>query len=141
MVVTDLETQEEVEVGELRAAISPKNISKDKLPSRAQVEKELEKNYHKALAAQTKKFGFDEPPAMFLGGFGNKILDHVRNLVCKNVTGEMEPDDVVTMIIEALTTIIPGGFLMKPVVKLVTKFILGQGIVAFCSVSQDKKEN
>ncbi len=137
MVLTDFETQEEVDIQDISASLSG-GITQSDIPEKKAVEEQLEANYQQALAAQTKNFGINDAPAMFMGGFGKKILKEVKKVVCSKVDENTGSDQILELVVGALTTIIPGGLLMKPVVNMVTKLIVGQGISTFCEVEETK---
>ncbi|AMR32735.1 hypothetical protein A0256_15540 [Mucilaginibacter sp. PAMC 26640] len=65
-----------------------------------------------------------------LGG----ILNQIRDFVCGIVNEGSTTQEIIDAILEAISTIMPGGIIIRLFIKPAIKYILSKGIGAFCHV-------
>ncbi|SEI40351.1 hypothetical protein SAMN05216327_101274 [Dyadobacter sp. SG02] len=66
---------------------------------------------------------------------GRGILKKIRDFICRFLNEGSTTSDIIDKILEALASILPGGVIIKFLVKKIVKFVLNRGIGAFCRVA------
>lgn len=113
------------------------NLDDVTTPTESELEQELGKYYEKALQAEAKSNNFaisftsNFAAAINVGG----ILKKIKDFICRVLTGSSTVEDIIEAVLDALSSIIPGGIILKPIVKKIVKYILSKGIDTFCAVS------
>lgn len=65
---------------------------------------------------------------------GKNILGKIRDFICKFLNEGSTASDIIDAILEAIASIIPGGVIIKGILKKLIRFILNKGIGSFCKV-------
>ena len=109
--------------------------------SQEEIENELGSYYNQAFALEAKAYGFNtmsletaDALNFSLRGTGKKILEKIKKFVCSILSGESTINEIIDAVLDALASIIPGGIIIKSLVKKLLKFILDKGITKFCSI-------
>ena len=113
--------------------------------STEEMETELGDYYNQALKLEGDKYQFSIKfnaaalsndffdPGTFFPKIGNDILKAIKKFVCQKVNGSSTSDEIIDAVLDAVSSIIPGGIFLKPLVKKLVKYILSIGVDAFCS--------
>jgi len=116
------------------------------LPSTEQIndtdlQAELGKYYQQALQADLIENTLASPEETALSflninfsNIGKNLLEKIRKIVCSVLVPLSTEEDVIQAVIDALSVIIPGGMIVKVIVKKIVVFIIKQGIGSFCPV-------
>lgn len=120
------ENNELININEFKADLL--NLNDTPVPTEEELMSDLEQAYQQANANIT---GMSD---ISFAGIGSIILKKVKTFVCKVVGPNSSADDIIDAVLDALVTILPGGFLLKPLAKKLAKFIISTGINAFCQV-------
>ncbi len=109
-----------------------KDLSNVPLVSEEQLNLELKDGYEKAHSLEMASMG-----TMSAGLFGVSIPDilkKVKKFICSIINENSTLEEIVDAVLQALSSIIPGGILLKPLIKKLVKFIFEKGVGAFCAV-------
>jgi len=133
------ENHQQINVDELKASL--KEIDTNEVPTQEDLEKELGNYYGQALQTDTLQYGLQgvttqsfATQAFSPGGIGGKILAAIKKFICGILDGNSTEDEIIDAILNAIASIIPGGVILKPIVEKIVKYIISQGISAFCAV-------
>jgi len=63
---------------------------------------------------------------------GKNIFRRVRTFVCKFLKEGSTLGEIVDAVLEALSSILPGGIIIEKVVKKLVRFIINRGLTRFC---------
>lgn len=61
-----------------------------------------------------------------------KLWATIKEYFCRFIKEDTTFKDILTQIIEAIASVIPGGKLIKALVKIIVKYLFGQGIQIIC---------
>lgn len=132
------ENLQQLNVAELKAELldvtDVADISEDEL------ELQLSEYYSNSLALDTAQYQLQvivSPSILGIAefsfsGIGRRILGKIKDFICRLLNPDSGIPDLIDAIVDAIASIIPGGIIFKGVVKKVVKFIISQGIGAFC---------
>jgi hypothetical protein len=121
------ENNEAVNIEQLKKELQ--NLQDEAIPTESEIEQDLEAAYQQSNAAVT---GMSD---MNFAGIGKNLLKKVKQAVCAVVGPNSSSEEIIDAIFDALVTLIPGGFLLKPLAKKLAKFLFDKGIGAFCKVA------
>ena len=65
---------------------------------------------------------------------GKRLLGRLYDYICKKLTANSSKDEIIEIILEALTALLPGGKIIKRIVERIIKFIINSGIALICKV-------
>jgi hypothetical protein len=120
------ESNELVNVDEFKSELL--DLEDTSVPTEEEIIRDLEQAYQQGNANVT---GMSD---ISFAGIGSSILQKVKGVICNVVGPNSSSGDIVDAVLDALVTILPGGFLLKPLAKKLAKFVLSTGINAFCQV-------
>jgi hypothetical protein len=109
------------------------NIDRIARPDTATLEAELENYYALALNKHTKELSLTIASMPSLAGKGGGILNKIKKFVCSIIGDKSTTGEVADAVLQAITSIIPGGIIIKVVVEKIVKLIVSQGVGAFCN--------
>jgi hypothetical protein len=115
------------------------NLDTTGAPDEQEVENALGEYYQKALQLEGNKFQFQAsfaPAAEAMGLFpiGKGILDAIKKAICSVLNDNSTSEEILSVILDALASIIPGGIFIKHIAQLLVKFIFAKGIKNFCAI-------
>jgi hypothetical protein len=136
------QNHEQLNVGDIKAELE--NVDHTEVLSTKELENELGDYYNQALKLEGNKYQFTTKFAnaatdnflvseSFFPKIGQDILEAIKKFVCGKVDGSSTSSEIIDVILDAIVSIIPGGILLKPIVKKLVKYILSIGISNFCS--------
>lgn len=114
------------------------------LASEQEIEKDLASMYLAASNATTalyykkdkiaglvsqKALSFSFPKA------GKNVFGKIKEFICKFLNEGSTTSDIIDAILDAIASIIPGGVIIKGIIKKLVKFILNKGIGSFCTIA------
>jgi hypothetical protein len=67
-----------------------------------------------------------------LAKLGESILEKIKKAICAVLKGGSTVSDVIDAVLDAISSIIPGGVLIKSLLKKLVKYILSIGVNKFC---------
>jgi hypothetical protein len=112
------------------------------LESEAEIENMLAELYQQAsLATESLYYSATEnlksakSAAFSTAKAGRNIFKKIKEYICKFLTDGSTVDDILDVILEALSAIIPGGVIIEKLIAKLLKFIVHKGIDAFCGVT------
>jgi hypothetical protein len=135
------EQHEQLNVEDVKAEL--KKANQGPAPTEAEVQEALGNYYSQALKLQSARFQVKAEltpaagpldQATFLPGVGAKILAEIKTIICGALDGSSTEDEVIQAVLSALSSIIPGGVLIKTLASVLIKYLLSKGIAAFCAV-------
>ena len=118
---------------EVRLAIQ--GFEDEGLLSDDEMEIELEDYYNTALQvdvshlSSVKNLSKNLAKAQFIGG---GLLRKVRDAVCKIIKATSTRDEIIDAILDAISSIIPGGIFIAKIAKKLIKYLLNLGFDAIC---------
>jgi hypothetical protein len=93
------------------------------------------------MALEASNYGFkalalesSDNKSFSLRGLGKKILKKIKSSICGILNNESGEDDIIDAVLSAIIAIIPGGVIIKVIIKKLLQFILSLGIGKFCAV-------
>jgi len=125
---------QQMDVNALKAEL--KNELDIPVPTEEEIEEDLGLYYTEAKNLEAANYGFESMPLVMATdrrGFGRKILRKIKQFICGVLDDNSTADQIIEAILNALATIIPGGVIIKWIVKKILKFILSLGISRFCA--------
>ena len=130
---------QEIDVDTLKAEL--KNEMNIPTPTEEEIEDDLGSYYSEAMALDTANYGLKSVTLESVSdrsfsrrGFGKKILKKIKQFICGILDENSTVDKIIDAILNAIAAIIPGGVIIKFIVKKLLKFILSKGITKFCSM-------
>ena len=131
------EQHQQLNVQEVKAAL--KDLNDVPTLTQSEVQKTLGTYYQNALDLEGRKYQFKtdfetQSAESFLPRIGSGIWDTIRKFICGIVNGSSSSDEIIEAILQAISSIIPGGTIIIGLVKMVVKYILSIGIDKFCAV-------
>ncbi|HVS94362.1 MAG TPA: C1 family peptidase [Mucilaginibacter sp.] len=135
------EKNERLNIAKVKAKM--RGLSGMPAPTTAEVHAALEDYYNLASQLQAGKLPARAKPMQFtisreqafLPGLGGKILAEIKKIICGILDGGSTQDDILSAVLDALASIIPGGVFIESLAKIVVKYVLSQGITNFCQVA------
>lgn len=92
--------------------------------------KEIKYQFSIKFTAATDNF---LDPGAFFPKIGKDILDAIKKFVCGKGGNSSNSDEIIDAVLNAISSIIPGGIYLSPLVKKLVKYILSIGVDAFCT--------
>jgi len=133
MVLT-YENDELVDIEDIRAELVESINNGQSVTSEDELTNELESYYNQALDVESEKYGYTVQRD-FIGRIGKKILGKVQKLVCETADSTTTPTELVDIILDVISSVIPGGIIIKPIVKKLVQFIVKKGVTQFCAIT------
>ncbi len=65
---------------------------------------------------------------------GNNLWEQIRSYTCKVLHRDSNSSEIIKAILDAIIMIIPGGIIIKILVKVVVKFFLDNGYAKLCPI-------
>jgi hypothetical protein len=106
------------------------------VPTKEELEEDLGNYYSEADSLEAANYGLEPMPLTLAAnrkGIGRKILQKIKQFICGVLNENSTIDKIIDTILNALAAIIPGGIIIKWIVKKILKFILSFGIGKFCA--------
>ncbi|XZF12386.1 hypothetical protein ACTHGU_11385 [Chitinophagaceae bacterium MMS25-I14] len=111
--------------------------------SQEELENDLSGYYQAALTQDMRLNGADETglrnlnmaAAVAIWPFGKNILSRIRKFICKVLNGSSTTGDIIDAVLDAIASIIPGGIVIKAIIRKIVKYVLNQGVNAFCQIA------
>lgn len=135
------ENHEQLNVSNIKEEL--KNVDNTPVLSIEEIKNELGNYYNQALKLEGNKYQFSTKftaaaddfldPEAFFPKIGKDILDAIKKFVCRKVGNSLNSDEIIDAVLDAVSSIIPGGIYLSPLVKKLVKYILSIGVDAFCT--------
>ncbi|GAA4321351.1 hypothetical protein GCM10023149_21170 [Mucilaginibacter gynuensis] len=119
------ENNQPLDIDQLKKEL--RDLKDEPIPTESDLESDLEAAYQQG---NTNVTGM---AAISFLGIGGNLLKKIRRAVCAVVGPGSSADEIIDAILDELVKLIPGGFILKPLVKKIAKFIFDKGIGAFCA--------
>ncbi|MFD0795548.1 hypothetical protein ACFQZX_18140 [Mucilaginibacter litoreus] len=101
------------------------------VPEQQELESDLA-DYYVQADAQEKGLYQMESLAYKAANMGETIFERIRKFICGFLAADSTASDIIDKILEAIASIIPGGIIIKWIVKKLVKYILNIGYQALC---------
>jgi hypothetical protein len=121
------ENEDVLDIEQLKKELQ--NMQGEMAPTESDLETELEVAYQHANQQVTGMADIN------FAGIGKKLLKKIKSAICAIVGPDSSSDDIIDAILDALIALIPGGLLIKPLIKKLAKYIFDKGIGSFCAVN------
>lgn len=115
--------------------------TQEAIPESKEIENDLADLYLKAFTANASPFfnlseaTKENLTAEYAGALaGSGIWQRVRRIICKILNHASTAEEIIDAILEALASVIPGGIILKKIAMKILRYILNQGVLAFCSI-------
>ncbi|RYE43640.1 MAG: hypothetical protein EOP48_22830 [Sphingobacteriales bacterium] len=131
------EQNQEVDLEKFKADIlndvKLENLDEDNEES---LEQDLAQMYTDALDSQFQEFDLNDEGGLegitVFAGLGKKILEKIRKLVCPKLGNDASRESITDAVLEVIASILPGGKIIRFVIRKLVHFIIGRGVQAFC---------
>lgn len=117
-----------------------KNESDNIIPTEEEIENDLGSYYSQAMILESENYGFKtlalesfDSNSFSIRGLGRNILKKIKRFICSILNNESGEYDIIEAVLNAIANLIPGGIIIKFVVKKILKFILSMGVGKFCA--------
>jgi hypothetical protein len=67
-------------------------------------------------------------------GFGRSIWQKVKKALCTILSGTSTIDEIIDAVLDVLSSIIPGGKILKWLVKKIVRYIIEKTVSMFCAI-------
>ncbi|MGM9510475.1 hypothetical protein ACS5NO_22265 [Larkinella sp. GY13] len=120
------------------------DIENEDIASEKEVEDDLGQMYLSASNATSQLYYKDDKIANFaseralsfsLPKAGRNILKKVKEFICSFLNEGSTASEIIDAILDAIASIIPGGVIIKGIIKKLVRFILSKGIGVFCNIA------
>lgn len=111
------------------------------LPTEEELELDLSDYYVQAQRTELQSLGYIASIKSIQSGgtfsrlgFGRGLWIRLRNILCKILNAASTIDDIIEAILAALASIIPGGVIIKWIVKKIVHYVINLGYQRLCPV-------
>ena len=103
------------------------------VPDLSELEADLSEYYIQADQADKSQYNLNGL-APVAANFGGSIFEKIRKFVCSILSADSTAQDIIDAILDAVSSIIPGGVFIGWIVKKAIRYILNLGYQALCPV-------
>jgi len=132
---------EQINVDDLKSELLSE-VDSTEMPTEQEVKNALAEMYQQAANAtapmyynNAESFIAQKSTNYSLQLAGNNIWERIRKYFCEFLNQDSTAGDIIDAILDFLASIIPGGIIIKLLVKKIVKYFLNMGYEALCPIA------
>ena len=132
------ENHQQLDIEKLKARLL-NGITKEEKYLQPEIETLLGNYYGQAFNSEAKAYNYETTtlktylsPNFSLANIGKKLLVKIKQFICGVLTAGSTATEIVDMVLQSLSSIIPGGIIVEFVVQKIVNYIVGIGVTAIC---------